>query len=88
MLTFRDVTDAPAWFVADPFMIRRNDQWAMYFEVFRADTRRGEIGLATSRDGRTWAYREIVLREPFHLSFPRLSLERSGVHDSRDPRAA
>jgi hypothetical protein len=33
-------------------------------------TYRGEIGLATSTAGSQWAYRKIVLAEPFHLSYP------------------
>jgi hypothetical protein len=31
---------------------------------------KGEIGWATSADGLAWKYRQIVLREPFHLSYP------------------
>ena len=42
----------------------------MFFEVMRADTGRGEIGLATSPDGSSWSYERIVLAEPFHVSYP------------------
>jgi hypothetical protein len=70
VLTARDVTDAPAAFVADPFMLRRQDGWFMFFEVFRRDTWLGEIGLAVSADARRWSYEGIVLSEPFHLSYP------------------
>ena len=70
ILTAKDVTDVPADFVADPFMIRRNSDWSMFFEVFNSLTGRGEIGLATSQDCLHWNYRQIVLRESFHLSYP------------------
>lgn len=70
VLTRDDVTDVRALFVADPFMIRRHDSWYMFFEVYNYDTARGEIGLATSKDGLAWQYEHIVLREPFHLSYP------------------
>jgi hypothetical protein len=70
VLTRADVSDVPAVFVADPFMVRDEDQWCMFFEVYNAWCGRGEIGLATSADGLTWRYRQIVLREPFHLSYP------------------
>jgi hypothetical protein len=30
----------------------------------------GEIGLATSEDGLKWDYKQVVLNEPFHLSYP------------------
>ena len=51
-------------------MVRAGDTWHMFFEVLNAQTGRGEIGLATSRDGFGWTYRQIVLRESFHLSYP------------------
>jgi len=42
----------------------------MFFEVMRTDTQLGEIGLATTNDAHTWTYDRIVLKEPFHLSYP------------------
>lgn len=66
----QDVSDVPALFVADPFMIEVNDSWHMFFEVMNSKTSNGEIGLATSKNGFEWNYRQIVLREPFHLSYP------------------
>jgi hypothetical protein len=64
------VTDIRALFVADPFMIEVNNTWYMFFEVMNARTGKGEIGLATSRNGLKWDYQQIVLNEPFHLSYP------------------
>jgi hypothetical protein len=70
VLSARDVTDVKASFVADPFMIRDNSRWYMFFEVLNALANKGEIGLATSGDGVRWKYERIVLRETFHLSYP------------------
>lgn len=70
VLTAKDVTDVPAIFVADPFMLYDNHNWYMFFEVMNARTRQGDIGLATSSDGVNWNYKQIVLHEPFHLSYP------------------
>lgn len=70
VLTAADVTDVEALLVADPFLVRDENQWFMFFEVLNARTRRGEIGLAQSSDGLTWTYRQIVVREDFHLSYP------------------
>jgi len=69
-ITKEDVTDVPALFVADPFMIHNEGQWYMFFEVLEGIRRQGQIGVAFSHDLRAWQYREIVLREPFHLAYP------------------
>lgn len=70
VLTARDVSDVPARLVADPFMIRQNNTWSMFFEVMNEQSNQGDIGLATSPDGLRWTYKQIVLDEPFHLSYP------------------
>ncbi|MDF5718203.1 MAG: hypothetical protein PUP93_31135 [Rhizonema sp. NSF051] len=70
VLTRRDVTDVRAEFVADPFMLKVEQSWVMFFEVLNQQPYRGEIGLATSEDGMNWKYQQIVLAEPFHLSYP------------------
>jgi hypothetical protein len=70
VLSAQDVTDVPAEFVADPFMIRVDNTWHMFFEVMNGEKGKGEIGLATSRDALQWDYQQIVLSEPFHLSYP------------------
>jgi hypothetical protein len=59
-----------AAFVADPFLVREGDRWWMFFEVMNAETGCGEISLAGSRDGVEWSYGGVVLREPFHISYP------------------
>jgi len=70
VLTSRDVTDVPAAYVADPFILRREGAWFMFFEIMNWRLGRGQIGLAESADGIDWKYRCVVLTEPFHLSYP------------------
>jgi hypothetical protein len=70
VLTGDDVTDVPAAFVADPFMLLHQGTWYLFMEVFNRLNRRGEIGIAKSGNGLTWHYERIVLREPFHLAYP------------------
>lgn len=65
-----DVTDAPAFFIADPFMVKHNGIWYMFFEVLNETSHQGDIGLASSPDGIIWRYEKIVLDESFHLSYP------------------
>jgi hypothetical protein len=72
VLTARDVTDVDAYAVADPFLMVRDDRWLLFFEVVNMATDRGEIAYATSDDGLRWTYRAVVLREPFHLSYPQV----------------
>lgn len=70
ILTYADITDIPAAFVADPFMVRENEVWYLFFEVMNERTNQGDIGLATSDNGFDYTYKQIVLDEPFHLSYP------------------
>lgn len=69
-LAAADVHDVNALGVADPFMLRRDGRWHLFFEVINRKTQRGEIGYASSADGLEWRYERIVLREPFHISYP------------------
>jgi hypothetical protein len=70
VLTRESVSDVPAVFVADPFLLQADGAWHMFFEVLNWRADKGEIGLATSENGLNWTYRQIVLVEPFHLSYP------------------
>ena len=70
VLTRNDISDVTAAFVADPFMLKVNHLWYMFFEVMNRQSRKGEIGLATSEDGLKWRYQQIVLAERYHLSYP------------------
>jgi hypothetical protein len=72
VLSAAEVSDVDAYYVADPFMVQCEAGWHMYFEVLLRASRRGVIGLACSRDARTWAYRGVVLEQAFHLSYPQV----------------
>jgi beta-xylosidase len=80
ILTACDITDVKAEFVADPFMIRVGQLWYLFFEVLPEKSERGEIGLAISRDTVSWEYQKIVLREPFHLSYPHVFTWEGGYY--------
>ncbi|HEX3148623.1 MAG TPA: hypothetical protein VHR66_11095 [Gemmataceae bacterium] len=72
VLTPEHVTDGRSRLVADPFLVREEGGWYMFFETLDPAVGRGEIAYATSADGLTWRYGGVVLREPFHLSYPRV----------------
>jgi CelD/BcsL family acetyltransferase involved in cellulose biosynthesis len=69
-LTFNEVSDAPARFVADPFLARHDGEWILFFEILNASREKGEIAIARSTDAVTWRYDGTVLCEPYHLSYP------------------
>ncbi len=70
VISRRDVTDTLTVFVADPFMVRVQNSWVMFFEIFNQKQHKGEIAFAQSNDGYKWNYQRIVLSEDFHLSYP------------------
>src|SRR5262249_32101147 len=70
VLTGEHVTDVAAVFVADPFMLRVEGTWYMFFEAMNRDTGRGVIAFATSPDALEWSYGGVVLQAPYHLSYP------------------
>lgn len=70
VLSGKDVTDVNAKYVADPFLIKKNGVYNMFFEVFNRQTGHGDIGFAQSSDGVTWEYKNIIIDENFHLSYP------------------
>jgi hypothetical protein len=70
VLTAKDVSDMRARFVADPFMIRNQGCWYMFFEALDAKSGHGKIACARSSEGLVWSYDKVVINEPFHLSYP------------------
>ncbi len=70
VLRGEDVTDIPAKFVADPFLVEEDSKWLLFFEAYNLNSNQGDLALATSTDGRKWEYDRVVLDEPFHLSYP------------------
>ena len=70
VLTRANVSDVRASFIADPFMLRVNRAWFMFFEILNSRTGYGDIGLATSADGLRWTYQQVVLTERFSVSYP------------------
>jgi hypothetical protein len=65
-----DVTDVPGKFVADPFLIKEGAIWNLFFEVYNRATDQGDLAVATSRNTWQWHYEQVILDEPFHLSYP------------------
>lgn len=64
------VTDISAGFVADPFLIKEGKTWLLFFEVYNNDSKQGDLAVATSTNTWIWDYKQVILDEPFHLSYP------------------
>lgn len=67
-----DVNDVQAEFVADPFIVKHDSKFYLFFEILNKTLQRGQIGLAMSVNGVKWDYQQVVLREDFHLSYPQV----------------
>ncbi|HMQ59809.1 MAG TPA: hypothetical protein PKE06_04025 [Flavilitoribacter sp.] len=72
LLNGSEVSDVKSSSVADPFLHFHEGKWYMYYEVVLQENGKGEIGLASSENLVDWTYHQIVLREPFHLSYPQV----------------
>ena len=68
VLTGKDVDDIDATFVADPFILLKDEEYMMFFDVLNRETDNGDIGYAVSKDGEQWDYKSIIIDEDFHLS--------------------
>ena len=70
IIAAEDITDCRASFVADPFIIERNNIYYLFFEIMNLDSGQGDIGLSISEDGVDWSYEGLVLTNRYHLSYP------------------
>jgi hypothetical protein len=70
VLTAKNVTDMDCVFVADPFIVKEGGTWYMFFEALDRLSNKGRIACALSQDGLRWTYKNVVLKERFHLSYP------------------
>ncbi|UCF35885.1 MAG: hypothetical protein JSU96_13755 [Acidobacteriota bacterium] len=70
VLTAADVTDFDADIVAHPFMLIEDSRYYLFCTVKYGPDDAGGIGLAESSDGLDWEYRQLVIKEPFVLSYP------------------
>jgi hypothetical protein len=69
-LTALDVYDVAVTSVADPFVLGSTPPYYMFFEAIKKSDQRGLIGLAESENGYKWKYKQVVIDEMFHLSYP------------------
>lgn len=67
-------------FVADPFALHVDGVWHLFYEAMDLRTDRGHIELSVSRDLERWQHHGVVLREPFHLSYPHVFVHDGEVH--------
>jgi len=72
-LSILDITDCKAKGIADPFLVKDNGIYYLFFEIERiGKDGRGVIGLAISKDGVNFEYQKIILEEKYHLSYPKI----------------
>ncbi len=68
-----DISGMKCTTVADPFFLRDQGDWWLFFEAFNGERGLGELAVARSlNEGLDWRYECVVLAEPFHLSYPQV----------------
>lgn len=70
VLTASDVNDLSVDAVAHPFMIVTDSLYYMFFTAKDLTSDKGGIGMAESKNGLDWKYRQIVIQEPYVLAYP------------------
>jgi hypothetical protein len=70
ILKGRDFEEFSGIGVADPFAIKRNNDWYLFFELFLKDKPNAVIASAKSSNLDDWTPLGIVLEQPHHLSYP------------------
>lgn len=65
----KQFTGNPVDIVADPFLFVRDDTLYLYFEDKRL-RRKGVLSMVSTKDLHSWTKPVVVLKEPFHLSYP------------------
>lgn len=58
--------------IADPFLLKEKDLYYLFFEYeYHKDLKKGaDLAYAISKDGINWVFKEKIIQEPFHQSFP------------------
>lgn len=59
----------PVIIVADPFLAVKEDTLYLFYEEYRTRDK-GVIKMMSTKDLSTWTAPQVVLQEPFHLSYP------------------
>lgn len=68
-----DITDCKAKGIADPFLIKKDNIYYLFFEIeMIGKNGRGVLALAKSKDGKNFIYDKIILKEDYHLSYPKI----------------
>ncbi len=70
VMTGFDVTDLDVNIAAHPFLIAADGGYYLFFTAKSSEKHEGGIGMASSADGLNWEYRQIVIDEPYDLSYP------------------
>lgn len=67
-----DIQGMDARFAADPFLFASQGSEYLFYEVLNEATGLGEIAYATVAQNGDITHRDVVIREPFHMSYPQV----------------
>ena len=71
-ITNKNIDNLNASFVADPFLFKHNNKIYCFFEIKDKDKNKGVIGYSESIDGINFKYKNVILEEKYHLSYPNI----------------
>lgn len=69
----------PRRFQADPFLFVKDGELYLFYELQHWDDP-GCIAMIKTKDLKTWTESQIVLKEPFHLSFPYVFIDNGTIY--------
>ncbi len=70
LIKFTKMRPPKDWFWADPFVVRKDDHYHIFFEEASVDSRHGHISVIRMDDSGNYSQPERVLERPYHLSYP------------------
>ena len=77
ILSYDDLPDDTGkGFIADPFFIKHNSTYYLFVEYFH--NYKGVIAYYESSDFKNWDFKDVVLEEKYHLSYPQIFKEDDG----------
>ena len=79
VLSYEDLPDrGDKDYIADPFFIKHNSRYYLFVEYYH--NYRGKVAYFESGDFKNWEFKNIVLEEKFHISYPQVFKDNDEIY--------